>query len=168
MPPSILITYATKYGSTRQMADAIAATLGESGFRVVVEPAAGVHDLGSYDAVVLGTALYMGRPHADARRFLKRHHGALAGLPVAVFAMGPLKTGDDDVEGAKKQLMQALAKVSDVSPVATAIFGGVVDPKKLRFPFNRMEVSDARDWRVIEAWAREIGTLLSRQLSVAV
>ena len=168
MPRSILITYATKYGSTRQVADAIAATLDESGFSVVVAPAAAVRDLGSYDGVVLGTALYTGRPHADARRFLRRHHRALARLPVAVFAMGPLTMAEHDVEGAQKQLEQALAKVSDVSPVSTAIFGGVVDPKKLRFPFNRMEASDARDWHVIEAWAREIGTLLSRQLSVAV
>jgi menaquinone-dependent protoporphyrinogen oxidase len=160
MSHSILITYATKHGSTRQVAETIAVTLEENGLRVVVELAADVHGLDPYDAVVLGTALYMGRPHADARRFLKRHHGALAGLPVAVFAMGPLTTGDGDVEGAKKQLERALAKVSDVSPVSTAIFGGVVDPERLRFPFNHMEASDARDWGVIEAWAREIATLL--------
>lgn len=168
MPRSILITYATKHGSTRQVAEAIASKLEEGGLGVVLQPAAGVRDLEPYDGVVLGTALYMGRPHGDARRFLRRHHEALSRLPVAVFGMGPLTNGDADVEGARKQLGEALGKVTDVSPVSTAIFGGVVDPEKLRFPFSHMQASDARDWAVIEAWAEELGALLAEQPTVAV
>jgi menaquinone-dependent protoporphyrinogen oxidase len=168
MAPSILITYATKHGSTRQVAEAIARTLDEEGLNVEVEPASDVRDLSPYGAVVLGSALYMGRPHADARRFLRRHHKALAGLPVAVFAMGPRTTGDDDIEGARKQLDNALAKTADVTPISTAIFGGVVDPAKLHFPFSQVEASDARDWSAIEAWAREVCSLLSVGLPLAV
>ena len=168
MAPSILITYATKHGSTRQVAEAIAKILGEEGFGVHVETAVEVRDLSSYDGVVLGTALYMGRPHADARRFLKRYHKALSAIPVAVFAMGPLTTGADDVAGSKKQLERALATVSDITPISTAIFGGVVDPAKLHFPFSHMEASDARDWASIESWAREVAALLeARNLAVA-
>ena len=102
MALSILITYATKHGSTRQVAEAIARTLEEQGIDVDMTPAADVRDLSNYDGVVLGSALYMGRPHVDARRFLRRHHKALSKLPVAVFAMGPKTMGDDDVEGSKK------------------------------------------------------------------
>ena len=156
MAPSILITYATKHGSTRQVAEAIAETLDEQGFGVHVESAVDLHDLSTFDGVVLGTALYMGRPHADARRFLKRYHKALSAIPVAVFAMGPMTTGPDDIAGSKKQLDRALATVSDIIPISTAIFGGVVDPAKLHFPFSRMEASDARDWDIIAAWAREL------------
>ena len=156
MARSILITYATKHGSTRQVAEVIAGTLDEQGLGVHVAPAADVHDLSTYDGVVLGTALYMGRPHADARRFLKRYHKALNAIPVAVFAMGPLTTGTDDVAGSKKQLDRALATVSDLVPISTAIFGGVVDPAKLRFPFSHMDASDARDWDIIAAWAHEL------------
>ena len=156
MAPSILITYATKHGSTRQVAEAIAETLDEQGFSVHVEPAADLHDPSTYDGVVLGTALYMGRPHVDARRFLKRYHKPLSAIPVAVFAMGPMTTGTDDIADSKKQLDRALATVSDITPISTAIFGGVVDPAKLHFPFNRMEASDARDWDIIAAWAREL------------
>ena len=168
MTASILVTYATKHGSTRQVADTIAATLAADGLAVAVEPAADVGDVGMYAGVVLGCALYMGRPHADARRFLRRHHKALSGMPVAVFAMGPMTMREDDVEGSKKQLDQALAKVSDITPISTAIFGGVVDPENLHFPFNHMQVSDARDWSSIEGWAREVGALFSVRLSLAV
>ena len=161
MAPSILITYASKHGSTREVAEAIGRTFAELGLDVDIEPAASVHDLSWYDGVVLGTALYMGKPHADARRFLRRQHKALSALPVAVFAMGPLTTSSDDVQGAKKQLDRALATVSDIEPISTAIFGGVVDPEQLRFPFNRMKASDARNWNVIETWARELVAPLS-------
>ena len=168
MSRSILITYATKHGSTRQVAEAIAGTLDEQGLSVHVESAADVHDLSTYDGVVLGTALYMGRPHADARRFLKRYHKALSAIPVAVFAMGPLTAGTDDIAGSKQQLDHALATVSDITPISTAIFGGVVDPAKLHFPFNHMEASDTRDWASIQSWAREVAALLeARQLAVA-
>ena len=64
-----------------KVAESIAATLGQEGYDVTVEAAAGVLDPSRYDAVVLGSALcYMGRPHPDARRFLKRHHKALSGI----------------------------------------------------------------------------------------
>jgi len=166
MAPSILVTYATKHGSTREVAEAIAGTLSDQGLGVHVEPAVDVDDLSAYGGVVLGTALYMGRPHADARRFLKRYHTALSAIPVAIFAMGPRTTGTDDVAGSKKQLDHALAAVSDISPISTAIFGGVVDPAKLQFPFSHMEASDARDWTSIEAWAREVAALLDARVPI--
>jgi menaquinone-dependent protoporphyrinogen oxidase len=167
MRPTILVAYATRYGSTRQVADAIARTLDEQGLETQVLPAGEVRDLDGYAGVVLGSALYMGRPHADARRFLRRHHAALAGLPVAVFAMGPVTMGEHDVEGARQQLEGTLAKVTDVLPLETTIFGGVVDPARLRFPFNRMEASDARDWKAIETWARTVAARLWARSHVA-
>jgi menaquinone-dependent protoporphyrinogen oxidase len=58
------------------------------------------------------------------------------------------------------QLDKALQKTPAVEPRAIAVFGGVIDPAKLRFPLNRMPASDARDWDAIEAWADEVGTVL--------
>jgi menaquinone-dependent protoporphyrinogen oxidase len=117
---------------------------------------------------VLGGALYMGRWHTDARRFLKRHREVLADLPVAVFALGPLALKERDVVGSRKQLDRALAKVPEVDPFSVAVFGGVVDPTKLRFPFSRMPRSDARDWDAIAAWAGEIAEQLAPQPTLAV
>jgi menaquinone-dependent protoporphyrinogen oxidase len=154
----LLLAYATKHGSTQEVAESIAATLAASGHQVDVRSAADVRDLDGYDGVILGGALYMGRWHADAKAFMKRHHEALASLPVAVFAMGPLTLEEKDVASARTQLDRALRPYRDVTPVSVAIFGGVVDPAKLRFPFNHMPETDARDWEAIREWALEVET----------
>jgi menaquinone-dependent protoporphyrinogen oxidase len=152
----ILCAYASRHGSTREVAEAIAATLGERGIGVGVRPADAVEDVAGYDAVVVGGALYTGRWHRDARRFLARHARALAGKPLAVFAMGPRTLDAPDVRASRGQLDHALARHPELRPFTVAIFGGVVDPSQLRFPFNRMPAGDARDWDAIRAWAQEI------------
>jgi menaquinone-dependent protoporphyrinogen oxidase len=166
MALSVLVAYATKKGSTREVGEAIAETLAEQGIKVSVRPAGEVRELDGYDSVVLGGALYMGRWHADARRFLKRHREALAELPIAVFGMGPLTVEEHDVEGSRKQLDRALAATPELEPVSVAIFGGVVDPEKLRFPFSHMPASDARDWEAIRTWAEHLATALDARLLV--
>jgi menaquinone-dependent protoporphyrinogen oxidase len=156
MIPRVLVAYATRKGSTREVAEAIAARLQTDGLRAVVQPADRRVDLRTFDAVVLGGALYTGRWHRDARRFLHRHRRVLATMPVAVYAMGPSTTDEHAMAGSFGQLERALGRVPDVAPVAVAIFGGVIDPDRLRFPFNRMPPSDARDWDAITAWADEV------------
>jgi menaquinone-dependent protoporphyrinogen oxidase len=116
-------------------------------------PAANVGHLHGYDGVVLGGALYTGRRHANARRFLARHAGELPRRPLAVFAMGPRTLEPKDVAASRAQLDRALKRVE---PVSVAIFGGVIRPDALRFPFNRMPACDARDWDAIRSWAREL------------
>jgi menaquinone-dependent protoporphyrinogen oxidase len=157
----LLLAYATKRGSTKEVAESIAETLAASGHEVDVRAAADVRDLGGYDGVILGGALYMGRWHGDAIGFLERHRDALATIPIAVFAMGPHTLADADVASARAQLDRALAKVKDVSPAAVAIFGGVIDPTTLRFPLSRMQASDARDWETIAAWANDVSAMLT-------
>jgi menaquinone-dependent protoporphyrinogen oxidase len=161
MSESVLVAYATKHGSTEEVASDIAATLLTHGLDVDVHPAGEVEGLDGYDAVVLGGALYMGRLHADARRFLKRHRKELSHRPLAVFAMGPQTLGEADVAGSRKQLDRALASVPELEPVSVAIFGGVVVPSELSFPFNRMAATDARDWDAIRRFADELATRLA-------
>jgi len=103
--------------------------------------------------------------HQDARRFLTRHRQALAERPLAVFAMGPRTLGEEDVAESRRQLDHDLAKFRELEPVAVAIFGGVVDPAKLRFPFKRMPASDARDWDAIHAWADEVASAFAPNLA---
>jgi menaquinone-dependent protoporphyrinogen oxidase len=160
----ILVAYATKHGSTTEVAEAIATALRERRDRVYVAAAADVRALDGYRAVVLGGALYMGHWHEDAARFLKRHRRALQELPLAVFAMGPKTMAEAEVAASRKQLDHALAAVPELAPVAVAVFGGVVDPSKLRFPFKRMPASDARDCEAIGAWSHDVSVLFANRL----
>jgi menaquinone-dependent protoporphyrinogen oxidase len=159
MAPTILVAFATKHGSTREVAEVVAGRLREHDVRTDVLPAADVHGLEPYEAVVLGGALYAGRWHGDARRFLRRHRRALGDRPLAVFALGPLTEKEEDMAGSRAQLDRALGTFEALHPVAVAVFGGVVDPAKLRFPFSHMPATDARDWERIRAWADEVARL---------
>jgi menaquinone-dependent protoporphyrinogen oxidase len=160
MSGTMLVAYGTKHGSTREVAHAVAATLREHGLQVDTLPAAEVDDLDLYAGVVVGGAIYLGRWHLDAMRFLERHRAALAALPVAVFGMGPHTMEVHEVVESQGQLAKALAKIPEVEPFATAVFGGVVDPQTLRFPFTRLPASDARDWEAIHGWAAEVAEAL--------
>ena len=58
---------------------------------------------------------------------------------------------------ARTQLDKALSKTRELEPRSVAVFGGVIDPSKLRFPLNRLPASDARAWDAIDAWVDELG-----------
>jgi menaquinone-dependent protoporphyrinogen oxidase len=153
MSAPVLVAYASEHGSTREVAAAIAARLREVGLEASLEPANEVTDLGPYRGVILGGAIYVGRLHPEAVGFLHRHHAELAVLPIAVFALGPRTLEPSDLASSRKQLTHALEKTPDVDPYEVAVFGGVIDPKQLRFPLNHMHASDARDWDDIDRFA---------------
>lgn len=155
---SVLVAYATKYGTTKEVAEKVGAVLSERGYSVDVRPAREVRDLSGYSAVVLGSALYFFMIHGDAKRFLRRNRKALAGLPVAWFALGPMNNTEQELTDARKPVDKYLAGASWLQPKSVVIFGGRHDPSKLRFPDNNpamrsLPPSDARDWDAIRAWA---------------
>ena len=152
----ILVAYASKHGSTREVAERIADVFTDEGAPATVRPAVEVHDLTPYDAVVLGSAIYTGRLHHDALRFLERHRTTLAHLPFAIFAGGPRTLDPDDVLHSRIQVMKTLQEFPELDPTAVTIVGGVIDPTVLRWPFNRMPQSDARDWDAISDWSRAL------------
>ena len=159
MSDSILIAYATRYGSTREVADKIAATLREGGLAVDLQPVKQVRTLDPYRAVVVGAPLYMFDWLKEARDFLSRHRTALEEMPVAVFALGPTEDKEEDWTETRQQLDKVLSKFPWLKPVAVKLFGGKFDPARLTFPYNlipalkRMPVNDIRDWEAIQAWA---------------
>jgi menaquinone-dependent protoporphyrinogen oxidase len=155
---TLLIAYGSKRGSTREVAEALAKKLSEGEREVELRRAADVEDLTPYDGVILGGSLYFGRLHVDVVRFLAKHRRTLSELPVAVFALGPTTVEPNDLAASRAQLDKALEKAPGVEPQSVAVFGGVIDPTKLRFSLNRMSPSDARDWDAIDAWADEIAT----------
>jgi menaquinone-dependent protoporphyrinogen oxidase len=160
MSKPILVAFATKYGSTEEVAAEVAAVLVERGADVELRLASDLRRLDGYGAVILGAPLYMGRWHRDARRFLSRHEATLASVPTAVFALGPIHEETTEFEDAEQRVKGVLAKTPAAQPVDVAIFGGRVDPAELSFPFNRMPAADIRDWTAIKEWARRIADML--------
>jgi menaquinone-dependent protoporphyrinogen oxidase len=158
---SVLVAYATTYGSTQEVAEKIGQVLSDAGHDVTVAGAQDVQSVETYDAVVLGGALYFFRVHKDFRKFLSRHRRSLESMPVAVFGLGPLNDTEEEWEGAQGHLAKALDKNGWLEPVSVEVFGGVLEPDRLKFPHNNpamkdMPASDIRDWDAIEAWARSL------------
>jgi len=166
METKILMAYASKYGSTQEVAEAIAATLGERGLSVDLQPMRQVRTLAGFGAVVLGAPLYFGLWHKDALNFLSRNEDALPQRPVAIFALGPNSEDEKEMQGSHAQLDKELAKFPWLAPVVIEVFGGKY-PAKLRLPesliaslpaspLHGMPASDVRDWTVIRAWANSL------------
>jgi menaquinone-dependent protoporphyrinogen oxidase len=166
MSQSVLVGSATRYGSTQEVAEAIAATLREGGLAVDVQPLREVRSLDGYRGVVMGAPLFMFHWHKDALNFLSRYRKDLVKLPVAVFVLGPVHDPYDEQEwlNSRAQLDKELAKYPWFSPVSLEMLGGKYDPEKLRFPLNKFAgnepASDIRDWAAIRAWAESLRTLL--------
>jgi menaquinone-dependent protoporphyrinogen oxidase len=162
MSASILVAYATRAGSTQEVAEAVTTTLREAGLVVDIQPLRKVDSLEGYEAVVIGAPFYMFRWHKDALGFLKRHQGALSSRPAAVFALGPYNDVEKEWNDVRAQLDKALAKFPWFAPVAVQVFGGKFDPATLRPPYSllpgmkKLPVTDIRDWQAIAAWAREL------------
>ena len=167
MSSLILAGYATRYGSTQEVAEAVAATLRECGLDVDIQPLRKVSTLEGYSAVVLGAPLFMFRWHKDALRFLSRHRKALVERPVAAFALGPTHAPYDEKEwqDSRAQLDKELAKFPWFKPTALEMFGGKYDPAYLRFPLKmfagKEPASDLRDWMAIRAWAEGLKPILA-------
>jgi menaquinone-dependent protoporphyrinogen oxidase len=155
---SVLVVYATKYGSTREAAEAVASVLVERGIDAVAQPAGETRSLDGYSAVVLGTALYFFMWRSEAHRFLRRNRKALSAMPVALFGLGPIEDTPEQFEGARGHLDKGLAKHAWLSPVTTTVFGGRLDPAHLRFPDNNpamraMGAVDLLDFDAVRTWA---------------
>lgn len=176
----ILITYATRYGSTREVAESIATTLREHGLEVDLAPMSKVQAVEGYGAVVLGAPLYIGHWPREAHSFLTRCHEGLTQRPVMLFTLGPTKPfGAETVKewaDVRLQLEKELNAYLWLKPLVCELFGGVYDPDKLRFPdtlltllpvspLYRMPATDARDWQAIGAWAEMVAEMLAEKLA---
>jgi menaquinone-dependent protoporphyrinogen oxidase len=167
MSTKFLVAFATRHGSTQQVAEAIAATLREVGVDADLRLLREVRTITDYNAVTLGAPLQMYRWHKDALSFLSRHRQAVAALPVAVFALGPVQDPHNEKEwqDSRSQLDKELAKFPWFKPASVQMFGGRFDPALLSFPLNKFAASapasDIRDWEAIRAWAQDLPTILA-------
>lgn len=167
----ILVAYATKYGATEEIAEKIGEVLRQAGLTIDVIPADRVRDLSPYNAVILGSAVYMFQWRKDAVQFLKKHERALVERPVWLFSSGPLSEGDpvEQLEGWRfPKAQQAVA--DRIRPREIVVFHGVLDLAKLN-PLEKWAmtkfgspVGDFRDWDAITSWAMSVADTLKKPL----
>jgi menaquinone-dependent protoporphyrinogen oxidase len=159
---TVLIAYGSKRGSTREIAEAIGWTLGETGLEVEVCPAAEIRDLVPYENVILGGALYMNRWHRDAKRFGRRFARTLRGRRVWLFSSGPLNLTAEEKEIPPVPFVAKLAE--RVGARGHATFGGRLTSDATGYAAGAMAkqlAGDYRNFSEIRVWAsgiaREIG-----------
>ena len=83
---TILVTAASRHGSTREIAETIATELRAQALAVEVRDPQTVTALDRYDAVILGSAVYAGKWLAAADGFARKHRARLATIPVWLFS----------------------------------------------------------------------------------
>ncbi len=155
---SVLLAYATRFGSTQEVAETVAASLRKAGLTVDLQLMRQVESLDPYEVVVLGAAIYNTKWHADAHQFLARHQAALNQRPVAIFTLGPLSSSAAAMRNSRRQLDKELAKYPWLKPVTVEVFAGKYDPSKPGMGFfeRLLPARDYRDWAAIHAWANAL------------
>ena len=89
MISKILVTYATQYGATAEIAEKIGAVLRRAGLQADIVPVDSTRNLNDYQAVILGSGVYIGQWNKKAAAFLKANEKSLAQRPVWLFSSGP-------------------------------------------------------------------------------
>ncbi|WP_225753615.1 flavodoxin domain-containing protein [Actinotalea sp. Marseille-Q4924] len=151
----VLVAVASRHGSTRGIADAIAEVLVADGLDVTVAEPDDVESVEPYDAVVLGSSVYVGRWNASARSMVDRLAGELAARPVWLFSSGPL--GDPPAPAGDPEEVPSL--MTRLGARAHRTFGGALDKSRLALAERAVVAllqapeGDYRCWPEIRDWA---------------
>ncbi|MFA5836828.1 MAG: flavodoxin domain-containing protein [Bellilinea sp.] len=168
MDKKILVTYATYYGTTREVAEAVAKTIKEHGYEVDVISAREARDVSCYGAVIVGSAIRGGKIHDDVLHFLEDHEAELSQVPVAYFVCC-MTMHDDSPDSrymAEGYLAEVFNKISKVKPISVGYFGGVLELKRLDWLARlvvkalRAPEGDYRNWDAIIHWSEEVAEAL--------
>jgi menaquinone-dependent protoporphyrinogen oxidase len=167
MKSRILVTFASRTGSTAEIAEAIGKTLSQHNANVDVLPMQDVKDLCPYSAVIVGSAIRQAKWLPEAMKFIQDHRTELAQKPVATFTVCiTLAMSNSD------QYHQAvrgwIAPVhTHVKPISEGLFAGRLDFAKLPLDFDTLKFrlvvalgifpkDDRRDWKAIHDWAESL------------
>lgn len=164
----ILIAVASKHGGTYGIATRLRTELLDRGHEATVMTIDGSRCPDTYDAYVVGAAVYAGHWMKPARQFVHDNLITLRSKPLWMFSSGPLgEDADPD---------RAVDHIADIGSLAGArehkVFAGRLFRKELG-PIERVAAAavhapegDFRDWSEIEEWADHIDAEL-RQLAHA-
>jgi menaquinone-dependent protoporphyrinogen oxidase len=167
----VLVTYASRAGSTREVAEAIGKTLSEGGLQVDVLSMDKVTDLSAYDSVVAGSAIRGSKWLPEAVEFIQRHRSALGGKKLAMFTVCitlAMKNG----ENYRSAVMGWVTPVRAlIHPLSEGLFAGMLDFSKLPFNWDTVMLraavlfgvfprGDHRDWNAVRSWAESLKPVL--------
>ncbi|MEV5965971.1 flavodoxin domain-containing protein [Kribbella sp. NPDC051952] len=163
MSRKVLVAYASKMGATAGIAEVISDELRERGHEVDVLDVTQVRTVEPYDAVVLGSAIYLRRWRPEARQFLKRCADELRTRQVWLFHSGPVGP-DKDQDQEMPPAVRRLAREIGATPAVT--FAGRLEPATAKGFLARHLATgnmsgDSRDWTKIRAWAADISAAIS-------
>lgn len=173
MGEHFLIAYASRFGSTADVAQAIAETLGQTGATADVRPVAEVTRLERYDGIVLGSAIRGGKWLPEAIQFLEAHRSVLATMPVAYFTLC-LTLRNDTPDNRRTVFSYHAPLVRDfpeVRPISIGMFAGMIDFEDLPSATRRMARNssipegDFRDWSLIREWTLSLKPLFADALN---
>jgi menaquinone-dependent protoporphyrinogen oxidase len=160
MGKNILVAYATKTGSTRETAEAIAKTLRERGLGAEARPLARAGDLAAFDGYVVGAPINGMAWLPEALAFVRDNKAALAGKPTAYFLLSiAYGVGRESIRKVVPARLDPAAAI--VAPAARACFGGVMAadpplPLRLAFGIKKGAPRDGRNWDEVRAFAEEL------------
>ena len=159
MDSKILIVYASKCGSTGEVAQAIGQSLCDQGASVDVRPVKAMTSVEGYRAVLVGSAIRMGQWLPEAVDFLKKNQARLSQMPTAFFTVH-MQNVDDRPESQAARAAYVAPVRQLVTPSAEAFFAGKIELARMSF-FDRLlsqamkaKDEDLRDWAKIRAWAQ--------------
>jgi menaquinone-dependent protoporphyrinogen oxidase len=173
----VLVAHATRAGGTREIAERIAERLRIDGHEADVAPVADAIGIPTYDAYVIGSAVYLGQWQKDAVAFVQANAELLSHRPTWLFSSGPLGKDPMTASGYDKRETALAASVlttltEAAHPRDHRVFGGLlvadrlgIGPRLMRIlPAGRrlLEEGDFRDWAEIEAWTDEIAHQLTQ------
>lgn len=163
-----VVVYASRYGSTKEIAEFIAENLRQDGVSAEARSVETVSNPEDYDALVVGSAVYMQHWMDSAVKFVNEHRAVLMDRPVWLFSSGPLELPPELV--AKNTLDIVPKEIPGFQeafkPRDHKVFFGVLDPKKLSFKHKALRKlpaarplfpeGDFRKWDEIKSWTAEI------------
>lgn len=179
MSTNVLVTYASRAGSTVGIAETIGRTLAEQGMTVEVHPMKAVHDLTPYGAVVAGSAIQSHQWLPEAMEFLRNHQAQLQQKPFAAFLVCMALAMNTTPAQQQKQAEVGtwLAPVRAlVPPISEGLFAGGLDIARLPSFSERLQCrlsvllgewkeGDYRDWNAIRGWAQVLAIRLQPEPS---
>lgn len=163
MEKRVLVTYASKYGSTGGVADAIGKELCGKDVATDVALIKNADNVNSYQGVVIGSAVYRGKWLPEAVDFVEKNRDTLRQVPVAYFLV--CMTLSRPTEENRAQVLSymdpILKAVPEIKPVGIGTFAGALDYSNLSWlnkeilKSKKTPEGDFRDWNAIRTWARE-------------